>query len=96
MITPTNLSVLLDQTLRHLERLGVTSLDSSKVDYYWMLGDEQFDMTAQPELQVGSLHDDVACLEASLVDPTRASVLDLDRLASILKALSVQALACKS
>lgn len=54
-------------------------------DFYWNIGsDERLDLTKDPSLIVGSLHDDFQSLQLLLECKHAASVVDLERLAACL------------
>ncbi|RKH06287.1 hypothetical protein D7V97_22725 [Corallococcus sp. CA053C] len=75
----------------HARSRGVVQVDLETRDYYWNVpSPEWVDTTGQPELVVGSLHDDAAELEKMLDAPERASAVDLDRVAAMLRAISDQ------
>lgn len=75
--------------LEHASRQGLTGIDAGNVDFYWTMTSEDWLVAdIEPKPAVGSLHDDIAELKRLLTDPDRASSVDLDRLASILRLLS--------
>lgn len=79
----------ISRLLRVARSRGITKIDTGARDYYWNVpSPEWVDMTKQPELTVGSLDDDLSELEKLLADPDRASSVDLDRAAAILRLLS--------
>ncbi len=90
MIPLDDLISLLAQTIKHVKRIHPADVDLSEIDYYWQLGNEQFDMSIEPPtaIEVGSLSDDVLNLKLALAEPNRASALDLNRIAAVLRALS--------
>src|SRR5687768_15683262 len=68
---------------------GVEKLDTGSLDLYWTVpSPEWIEMQQQPDLGVGSLGDDLTQLEKLLVDPQRASSVDLDRAAAMLRLIS--------
>lgn len=83
--------------LAHARKTGVTHLNADNVDMYWTISSPECFLTITPsgeladaEVGIGSLHDDISELHRLLEDPTRASGVDLDRLASVLRLLSCQ------
>ncbi|AKF86108.1 hypothetical protein MFUL124B02_21520 [Myxococcus fulvus 124B02] len=68
---------------------GIEKIDTGKHDSYWNVpSPEWVDMTKQPELSVGSLDDDLAELHKLRAQPDRASSVDLDRAAAMLRLIS--------
>jgi hypothetical protein len=62
-----------------------------KDDYYWSVPEEKLtDITAQPNLLVGSLKDDINFLNSIVEDDFDANYLELERLSSIFRFLSIQ------
>lgn len=77
--------------LEYVSRQGVSSLDVCNADLYWTMTSEDWLVKdTEPKPAVGSLHDDIAELKQLLDEPGRASSVDLDRLASLLRLLSLQ------
>lgn len=75
--------------LQHARLRGVSYVDSARYDLYWkILSDDWVDLTKEPTVATGSLHDDIGELRNLLSEPSRASVVDMDRVASILCLLS--------
>lgn len=68
---------------------GVVNIDPGSRDYYWNVPAPAWvDMTKEPKLAVGSLEDDVSELSKLLDNPDRASAVDLDRAAVLLRMIS--------
>lgn len=68
---------------------GVKEIGTGARDYYWnVLGPEWVEMTKEPKLAVGSLDDDVSELSKLLQEPGRASAVDFDRAAALLRLIS--------
>jgi len=68
---------------------GFESIDCSRHDQYWVVAPPnwvKFDI--KPDLGVGSLSDDLSELRQLLANPSRVSVLDLERVAFALLLLS--------
>lgn len=87
-----------DILLHHVEVVhGVKELAIESCDYYWSVSPAQWlSMDAKPELVVGSLVDDVNELKKLISNPDRASAVDIDRTASLLRFLSDQISAASS
>lgn len=72
---------------------GVRKLDAGPHDSYWNVpAPEWVDMSKEPPLTVGSLDDDLSELRKLLQEPERASSVDLERAAALLRLLSEQLL----
>jgi hypothetical protein len=79
-----------DLMLARLRASGVDKVDTGNQDLYWsVLPDDWLKFDEQPTPAVGSLDDDLTGLAALLDEPSRLSVCDFDRLASVLKFLVV-------
>jgi hypothetical protein len=78
--------------IAHARKRGLTSVDASDVDMYWTTTDEDWfvQVSGTPTLAVGSLSDDIAELKQLADDPKRATIVDLDRLASVIRLMSCQ------
>lgn len=75
--------------LRVARSRGIEKIDLGARDYYWNVpGPEWVDMTKEPKLAVGSLDDDVSELIKLLNEPDRASAVDLERAAALLRLIS--------
>lgn len=75
--------------MQHARSRGVTHVDSASHDFYWTtLSDEWVDLGKVPRVATGSLHDDILELRKLLSEPSRASVVDMDRVASVMRLLS--------
>lgn len=73
----------------HLRQKGVTQLDLKDRDLYWtIVSPDWLSIYDEPNPSVGSLRDDHEELVKLLRDPSRASAVDLERLAHLLKYLS--------
>ena len=60
-------------------------------DYYWIvLTDEWSDMNSNPKLGVGSLADDIGGLKQSLAEDENFDYDNLERLATVLRAICEQ------
>ena len=79
----------ISQLLALARSRGIEKIDTGKRDYYWSVpSPEWVDMTKQPQLTVGSLDDDLAELNKLRAEPERASSVDLDRAAAMLRLIS--------
>lgn len=68
---------------------GIYEIHKGKPDYYWSVPSPEWtEISKDPELTVGSLNDDLLELEKLLKEPERASSVDFDRVASVLRLLS--------
>ena len=68
---------------------GIHEIERGTHDHYWCVSSpEWLDMTREPKLGVGSLEDDRSELRKLLAQPERASSVDLDRAAAMLRLLS--------
>ncbi len=86
-----DLEACLSQLFSMVRARGVQAIDLRQLDYYWRVGSpEWLDMHHDPKLVVGSLWDDALELKNLLADPDRASAVDLDRVAALLRVLSDQ------
>ena len=70
---------------------GINEVKSSENDAYWTISSPAWtQIYEEPNPSVGSLSDDEEELIKVLGDPTRASAVDLDRVAHLLRRLSDQ------
>jgi hypothetical protein len=78
--------------LEHVAKRGIKCVDAAAADMYWTTTSDEWLVTpaGEPTLAVGSLHDDILELRRLLLDPEGASSIDLVRLASVLRLLSIQ------
>lgn len=68
---------------------GFSSIDDSRYEQYWTVTTPDWvSLDASPEPVVGSLKDDLGELRQLLEDPSRVSIVDIQRLASALLLLS--------
>lgn len=69
------------------KRAQLSNIDHIKLDhdFYWNIDTgEKFDITKDPRLNVGSLHDDLQSLQLLLERKHAASVIDIERLGNLL------------
>lgn len=79
----------ISQLLALARSRGIEEVDTRERDYYWNVpSPEWVDMTKQPQLTVGSLDDDLVELNKLRTQPERASSVDFDRVAAMLRLLS--------
>lgn len=75
--------------LNHARERGVIEIGPQGSDGYWTVTSPKWrDVYSDPEPAVGSLADDEATLYKLIEDPCRASSVDFERLAHLLRALS--------
>lgn len=86
----TTLQTIAAKIFDKLKKTGPEAFPFGEADMYWVVSSPQcYDLSAEPALEVGSLNDDLASLHALLRDPDReVSFVDLDRFASVLRAIS--------
>lgn len=85
-VSVAELRTVMDLLFRKLDELGVTHVDSE--DLYWKVPlSALYDMTTTPELSVGSIADDVDELRKIGTDEYEASLTDIDRIVSLLRAM---------
>lgn len=88
-----DLRTCLDILLDHAAKFhGFSSIDLNGLDTYWSIP-AWLDVGEQPVPVIGSFVDDVEELNKLLANPDRASALDLERLANVLRLLSDQLVA---
>ena len=88
-MTLDELEKCLNITLKRAREMGVSEIGPQESDGYWTVTSPNWrDVYSDPEPAVGSLADDEANLYKLIVDPGRASSVDLERLAHLLRALS--------
>lgn len=79
-----------DLILARLRASGIDKVDTGNNDLYWsVLADDWLKFDEQPTPVVGSLDDDLTGLATLLDEPSRLSVCDFDRFASVLKFFAV-------
>lgn len=75
--------------MEHARSGGVTQLDLRDRDFYWtIVSPDWLNIYVEPKPSVGSLRDDHEELVKLLHDPSRASAVDLERLAHLIRYLS--------
>lgn len=78
-----------DQLFQKLDELGVTHVDSDEL--YWKVSlNEWQDMSTSPVLSVGSISDDADEVQRIGSSEYEVSLTDLDRVASLLRAIQYQ------
>ncbi|WP_400190414.1 hypothetical protein [Hymenobacter sp. B81] len=90
-ITVYELEILFRQALTYLRANSLDSQFSLDTDYYALLPTdkwEDMENLAKPEVVIGSLVDDVTELQRVATQTIPFTSVDLDRLASVLRALS--------
>ena len=72
-----------------LRARGVEGVETGQRDFYWsVLSEDWVNFQEEPNLGVGSLDEDVLGLTKLLSEDSCASVLDLERIASVLRLLA--------
>ena len=81
---------ILERVIEKLQATGLENLPVGDSDMYWYVpAPECYDMRSIPDLNVGSLQDDISFLEELAKNTERIpAYVDFDRLASLLRALS--------
>ena len=89
-MTIDELGICISRLLALAKARGITEVHPGERDSYWVVsGPEWVDMTKQPQqLGVGSMDDDLSELKKLLTDPHRASSVDFDRAATLLRLIS--------
>lgn len=90
-ITIDELRILFEKVIEKLQQDDIDTISSiEKLDYYWTIPTSQWtklDADAKPVL--GSLVDDWECLQEVISSDNILSIVDLERIAAILKAMSI-------
>lgn len=88
-ITPEQLQAIFARIVDKLAKEAPRPLDLSSIDYYKFIPtDEWQDLESETDLHVGSLADDWQGLEQAMERDTPLSVVDIERFAFILRAIS--------
>jgi hypothetical protein len=88
-MTLVELRSCIELLLRHAAARGVREIGVPEPDHYWTVSSPDWRrIYDEPKPSVGSFADDAAELVKLLRDPSRASAVDLDRVASLLRLLS--------
>jgi hypothetical protein len=88
-MTLAELEMCFEILLCHVAKSGVSEVSAGGDDYYWTIAAPQWRRIYEnPEPSVGSFVDDEKELVKLLQDPSRASAVDLERLAHLLRVLS--------
>ncbi|WP_092738352.1 hypothetical protein [Hymenobacter psychrophilus] len=86
-ITTDELKSLLQRATAYLEGIGEGTFDL-ETDYYAIIPTDDWEKLEQPQVVIGSLFDDVAELKRAAKNEVPFTSVDLDRLASLLRAIS--------
>ncbi len=87
-ISLVELDLLFKVVLDNLKRSNIKEL-SFEDDNYWSVPSEDMgSFPDKPELEVGSLHDDINFLKSLIEENYQTDFLELERLASLLKFMS--------
>jgi hypothetical protein len=79
---------LIDKLLLRLKKEGVDEILIENNLYWQVPIEEMFNLVADPELQVGSLEDDISFLETAFKEDLGTEFLEFERLAALLALLS--------
>lgn len=83
-----DIELLLTKTIKKLKEDKHTEF-SFEYDEYWIITTDEWNkFDAEPKPAVGSLNDDINFLKSVIKEDLNISYLELERLASILRALS--------
>lgn len=85
-ITPDDLELLFQKATNYLRNNG--SHFGINTDYYALIPTDEWEKLEQPQIVIGSLFDDTTELKRVLADEIPFTSVDLNRLASLLRALS--------
>ncbi|RSK40904.1 hypothetical protein [Hymenobacter perfusus] len=85
-ITPDELELLFEKTADYLKSNGRHF--EIQTDYYAIIPTDEWEEFEKPQIVIGSLFDDAAELKRVLANEIPFTSVDLDRLASLLRALS--------
>lgn len=81
----------IDLLLAHAEARGFSEVTPPAIDHYWTIPAPDWRMPySEPTLGAGSFADDETQLAKLRRDASRASAVDLERMASLLRLLSDQ------
>lgn len=88
-LTVTELEACFKALIKMLGSRDVEFADTAHRDLYWsILSDDWLDFKKSPVPVVGSLDDDFAMLKKLLSDDSAASLVDLERMATVLRLLA--------
>lgn len=90
-MTLAQIRACIDLLLAHAESQGISEIAVPAIDHYWTITSQDWRKPyEEPAPGAGSFSDDDAELVKLLHTPTRASAVDLERVASLLRLLSDQ------
>ncbi len=88
-MTVAELEVCLRILFDHARSVGLERVELGDLDLYWTISSaDSLTIYQEPKPSIGSFVDDESELKKLLDDPSRASAVDLDRVAHLLKLLS--------
>ena len=75
--------------IRKAKAEGQEEIETGESDFYWNIEtDEWTNFKQEPKTTVGSLDDDIVELKRLIKEPSRASIVDWERLAAVFRLLS--------
>ncbi len=89
-ITINEIEILFKLIIDKLEKDHLQYFNFSTDEYWLISADKWNDFKNPPEIVVGSLKDDINYLKKSIVEKEVFTYSDLDRLATVLRAISEQ------
>ncbi len=88
-LTIPEMESLLRVLFEMLRARGVESVDTAQRDFYWsVLSDDWLNFQQEPKPAVGSLDDDIEELKRLLSEDSDPSLVDLERIATVLRLLA--------
>jgi hypothetical protein len=87
-ISITEIEVLFQLVLARLKADNLNNIQIDTDEYWIILTSEWGDFTKSPEPAVGSLNEDISYLRKSIAENEIFTYSDLDRLATVLRAIS--------
>jgi hypothetical protein len=82
------LELLFKVVLDNLKRSNIRELSFDEDNYWDVPSEDITSFPEKPELEVGSLHDDINFLKSLIEEGYRTDFLELERLAALLKFMS--------
>lgn len=89
-ITVKSIELLLSRIVSKLKKDGISNFEFKEDEYWIILTDEWNEFNQTPKPAVGSLVDDTEFLKSVLENNELITYLELERLASVLRAISSQ------
>ena len=82
------LELLFKVVLDNLKRSNIRELSFDEDNYWSVPSEDMASFPEKPELEVGSLHDDINFLKSLIEEGYQTDFLELERLSSLLKFMS--------